>query len=116
VPPKLAQDIADAAFVNQRAALHDRFPLSCDDAGLVGKGDLGIRDDGGREECMGMPTLAAGHPADTEGTGKTALPDRAVIVTVDCEACTVPAARTGQLMKLEGMDDIIIKILRYGVA
>lgn len=79
---ELTEDVADAAFINQRVALHDRRRLSGNDVRLVGKEDLGIRDDGRREECMCMSALAAGRPADMEDTGESALPDGTVIVTV----------------------------------
>ena len=80
--PEPAEDGADAAFVDQGVALHDRLRLSGDDIRLVGKGDLGIRDDGGRKKGMGMSALAACHPADVEGTGRAVLSEGTVIVTV----------------------------------
>lgn len=79
---KLPQDVADDAFINQGVACHDVLLLSGDDACLVGKGDLGVRDNGGRQERMGMPAPAAGCPADVECKGKTALFKGTVIVTV----------------------------------
>ena len=74
--------MADTAFIHQRVAFHDCLCLSGDDIRLVGKGDLGIGDDGGRKKGMGVPALAAGHPADVENTGNTVVPDGAVVITV----------------------------------
>ncbi len=62
-----------------------------------------------------MPALAANHPADMKFTGKAILPDRTVIVPVNRETGTVPAAWAGQLVELEGVDDVIIKFLRDGL-
>lgn len=114
--PEPAEDAADAAFINQRVALHDCLRLSGDDIRLVGKGNLGIRNDGGRKKGMGMSALAAYHPADVEDTKRAILSEGTVIVTVHRQAGAVPAAWAGELVELEGMDDIIIKILRDRVA
>ena len=43
---ELAQDIADRVFIDQRVAFHHLFSLSGSDACLIGKGNLGIGNDG----------------------------------------------------------------------
>lgn len=46
MPAELAQDAADRVFIDQRVVFHHRFSLSVSDACLIGKGDLGIGNDG----------------------------------------------------------------------
>lgn len=113
---ELPEDISDTAFINQRVSVHDGLLLSGDDIRLVNKRDLGIRDDGGREKSMGMAAMAADYSADMEEAGRKALPDGTMIITVNREAGGVTAARTSELMELEGKNEIIVKRLCQGVA
>lgn len=64
---ELPDDVLDIVFVNQVISFHDRgrgIPTfdTEKDLLLILKGDLGIRNQEGRKEGMGCPTLFAPYP------------------------------------------------------
>nr|WP_230399286.1 hypothetical protein [Novisyntrophococcus fermenticellae] len=85
------------------------------DALLVSKGNLGIRDYGGQKECVGRSALGTSDPADAKADRPLFLFHGTIVVTVNREACGVPA-ETGQLMKLDIIYNRIIKGLRNLIA
>lgn len=110
----LPDDMPAVAFINGGGGLHDRFQGrtcfgSADDICLVLDGNLGIRYNEGRKNCMGFTTAFTSDTADTEFqfTGRSFK--KAFIITMDMKTAGAPAG-TCKLVKLKICDKIIIKI------
>ena len=77
---------------------------------MVIQGDLGIRDNAGKMECMcGMAEVAL-HPADDEGDLPQGCLDGTGIASMSDKAGGA-AAGAFQLIVLDGSHDVIIKTL-----
>lgn len=85
--------------------------ISANDSVLVKKRDPVIRDDGGGKERVGAATLRTLYPADPEGVDAVWTEDSSFIVAMNRQAGGVPTG-TVQLVKLEGVNGRIVKILR----
>ena len=86
-----------------------------DDASLVGSGDLGIRDNNGGEKSMGPAAFTAAETADAQADESVRGFETAQIITMDRQAGGMPAG-TGELVELEGGEDVIIDLLSQRVA
>ena len=120
VQSEASDDRADTAFINGRSGIHDgRENSVClgmfKNIHLIRKGYLGIRDYGRKQQGMGMAALIAYDPADMETQATVPGFHGPVIVTVDGETSGMPAG-TGKLVKLEGINHIIINFLRNRIA
>lgn len=111
----LPDDMAAVAFVNGGIGLHNRFRgricfRSTDDICLVPDGNLGIRHNGRRKNCMCFTTASTSDTADTEFQFTGRGFEKAFIITMDMKTAGMPAG-TGELVKLQTSDKIIIKNL-----
>ena len=105
---KPAYDGVDAVFVNGRRFIHDLgiaagIFITGDDAHLVCKRNLGVRDNGCKEQSKGFSTMAADYPADMEPHRVVFHFYAAVIASVDSKAGGMSAARACQLVELDGI-------------
>ena len=118
--PIAPEDTGNKALIDGRRPVHDGgvrpavFHIR-DDRCLIGQGDLGVRNNGGRDEGMCPSADGAFDPADAQGKQPDTGLDPACIVAMDLQA-SGKAAGTGKLVELDVGEQLVIKILRYGVA
>lgn len=110
----LPDDMPAVAFVNEGIGLHNRFQgricfRSTDDIGLVLDGNLGIRHNERRKNCMCFTTAFTSDTADTEFQFTGRGFEKAFIITMNMQTAGMPTG-TGELVKLQISDKIIIKI------
>lgn len=77
---------------------------------LIFKQDPGIRDHGREKKRMCSAALGALHTADPDGEITFGRADMTAVVAVDGKA-SMAAAGAGEAVKLEGIDDGIVRIL-----
>ena len=78
--------------------------------GMIGQGNLGVRDDRGKEEGMGSIAESTPYPADGKGDFPQGRLHAAGMVSVADKAAAV-AAGAFQLAYLDGIHGGIIKFL-----
>lgn len=86
-----------------------------DDVSLVGSRYLGIRDNNGGEKRVGSAAFAAAETADAQADESVGGFETAQVIAVDRQAGGM-AAGTGELVELEGREDVIIDLLSQRVA
>ena len=120
VLPVRAEDGGDGVLIDERLAGED-LPvsggvfISQGNGGLDREGDLGIRDDLGKEDGMGMAAGVTKDPGDPEQEDRIPLSDLAGIASIPDKAAGMSAG-TGEQGQINGRDDVIVKNLRNGVA
>ena len=77
---------------------------------MDGEGDLLVRDDGRKKDCMGTSAVPAADPCDTQGKYTVLKDDFPGITAMPDEASGV-AAGTGNEGQVKGKNRFIIKIL-----
>ena len=80
------------------------FLIIAYDRVLIGKRDAVIRDDRGKQECMGSSAYGTANPANPESNRSVWQEDVSFIVSMDGQASGM-AAGTTQLVELEGIND-----------
>lgn len=106
-------------FINFRIFLTDCINITAvtggrNDLAAAHKGDLGIGDDGGREQGMRPAAFGASDTADFKRKRTFRGLHFAFVITVDSEAAGM-AAGTGKLVKLNSVDIGKINILSQGL-
>ncbi len=79
------------------------------------KRDLGIRDNGRKKERMGMPAGITENPCNTKKDDLVSHPDFTEVSAIPDQGAGMSTG-AGDLVKIEGINDFIIKILRNRVA
>lgn len=113
---KLAEDGTHAAFINQRVALHDSCGAAGNDIRLVLKQGTGIGDELRKQQGMGGSAFAADNPADVQFHQFPILFYRPGIAAIKSHPGSFAAAGAGELVELDAGNDVIIFILRKGIA
>lgn len=114
------QDGGNGILIDQKLAGEDipvtgSILITLCNGGLDRKRDLGIRDDWGKQEGMGMATGVTQDPCDPEKEDGIPLPELTGITPVPDEAAGM-AAGTRKQSQINRRNGIIIKFLRNGVA
>lgn len=112
-------DRRNGIFVNEGLDVKDPvvtglFFITVSDRSLNGEGDLGIGNQGGKEERMGMSACRTENAGNTKEDDMASHPDFAEISAIPDER-TCKTASTGDLVKIQRKNRIIIKILRNRV-
>lgn len=115
-----AHDILDVVLIDTGNAVQKgterRLVLEqMDDIRLVRGGDLGIRDDEGREKCVCPAAFTAAETADAQADEAVRGLQTTLVIAMDRQACGMPACAC-ELMELEGGKDVIVNILVQRVA
>lgn len=82
---------------------------------LYRKWNLGIRDNGRKKKRMGMPTGRAENTCNAKKDDVISQPDFTEVSAIPDQR-TGMSTGTGDLIKIKGMNDLIIKFLRNRVA
>ena len=114
MPEEAADDMAAAAFINIRVVIHEGIPffpafMGRDDLHMFFQGNLRIGNHGGRKKCMGMVTAATDDTADAERLLSVWCFQETSVIAVNRQTSGMSAG-TGQLVKLQAVNKIIIKI------
>ena len=112
---KLTQDISDIAFIDQGIGVCNICDgtvqtRSDNDSLLVSKRDLGVRNEAGKKNGMGLSAFPASDPLDAEGDQFTAGFHFPVIKTIENKSSDLPAG-TFHFEKWKGENDFVIEAL-----
>lgn len=108
---KLAENGTHTAFINQRVALHDSCRAPRNDIGLVLKQGTGIRDDLRKQQGVGLAAFTADNSTDTKLHQFPILFYGPGISAIESHPCSFAAAWTGELVKLEAGNNVVIFFL-----
>lgn len=89
--------------------------IAFSNSSLYRKRDLGIRDNGRKKKRMGMPAGRAENTCNAKKDDLVSHPDFTEVRAIPDQRSSMSTG-TGDLVKVKGVNDLIIKFLRNGVA